>query len=361
MELFRANYQWANRPEDERFTSIQQMAEATKAYAANAREAEVPWNSLRVEAVGKDLQLLGRGGVPAALSHYAFGQLAQRAEAPTSYLRSLPPTLAAQNLNYGLAQRADSAGSRLLFHDRNGSGLLLRAATSEVYERIWNWEVMERLLDLESKGWQAASPDFTFASLPHSADPDLYASDHDMFAFVRHPERVVNDGTEYGLRRGLIISNSEVGDAALSVTYFLYRYQCGNHIIWGASDVKEIRVAHVGKSARGRFDSYVAEVSKYLDRSVSEEEATIASARVKLLGQTKEDVLDALFGKRSQLQLTRKVLEASYDAVVVEEDGDPRTVWGMVQGISRYSQSVPFADERTALDRAAGKVMKIAF
>jgi uncharacterized protein DUF932 len=360
MEIFKANSQWATRPEDERFTSLQAMHDACLAYAGKAREAEVAWNTMRFEAVGDDLQLLGRTGVPAALSHYAFGQLAQRASAPEAYLRTLPPTLAAQNLNFGLAKRSDDAGARLLFHDRNGSGLLLRAATSDIYERVWNHEVTQRLLELESRGWQAASPDFTF-DLPHSADPDLYASDHDMFAFIRHPDRVIDDGTQYGLRRGIIVANSEVGDCSLSATYFLYRYQCGNHIIWGAQDVKEIRVAHRGQNVRRRFDGYVADLSTYLDRSASDEEAMIQTARVKLLGQTKEQVLDVLFAKATQLDLTRKQITAGVEATVEEEDGDPRTVWGVVQGLTRYSQTLPFADERTAVDKAAGKVLKIAF
>src|SRR5467141_3417403 len=129
MEIFRANYQWANRPEDERFTSLQAMRDQCRAYQDSAREAEIPWNTLRVEKVENDLQLVGRTGVQATVGHYAFGQLAGRAQAPGGYLRTLPATLAAQNLNLGLAKRTDEATARLLFHDRNGGGLLLRAAT----------------------------------------------------------------------------------------------------------------------------------------------------------------------------------------------------------------------------------------
>jgi hypothetical protein len=44
-----------------------------------------------------------------------------------------------------------------------------------------------------------------------------------------------------------------------------------------------------------------------------------------------------------------------------DQDGDPNTVWGMVQGVTRYSQSLPHADKRTELDRAAGKLMQIEF
>ena len=46
----------------------------------------------------------------------------------------------------------------------------------------------------------------------------LYASDHDMFAFLVAPDRVISDGGGGSLMRGIFVRNSEVGDAALSVT-----------------------------------------------------------------------------------------------------------------------------------------------
>jgi hypothetical protein len=50
-------------------------------------------------------------------------------------------------------------------------------------------------------------------------------------------------------------------------------------------------------------------------------------------------------------------LAQDYDEI----DGDPHTVWGMAQGITRLSQQTPHADVRDRLDRTAGKVLKIAF
>ena len=64
---------------------------------------------------------------------------------------------------------------------------------------------------------------------------------------------------------------------------------------------------------------------------------------------------------RRSLGLTRKVIDAGYEAVIPAQDGDPRTVWGMMQGLTRHSQTVPFADARTTIDVAAGKLMEAAF
>lgn len=354
MELFKAHQQWSTRPADERFTSIQGLYDATKQYADASRERpSVPVASLRLEAQDKDVVLTGKGNVGATLTHWAFGQLAARCQAPASYLRSLPATLACQNLNHGLANRlqADqSATVNLLFH-LNG-GFVVRALTSDRYERVWNHEIAARLLGLESSGWAPAKPDIRVIDdrLP------LYASDHDMFAFVNHPSRTIDEpGNPGGLRRGLIVENSEVGASKLRMTRFLYREMCGNHIIWGAKNVSEIALRHVG-SIRHRLSSWDLEIRRYMDQGAAADEAMIAAARTRRIAATKDEVLDLLFGKKMP-GLTRAALESGYAAVVEDQDGDPRSVWGIVQGLTRHSQTLPYADARTDLDRAAGQLL----
>src|SRR5260370_10339969 len=145
MELFKANRQWATHPKDERFESLETLDEATRAYADTAVESDVLWSELRVENIDGDVQLIGTQQRPAVLTNWAFGQLASRVKAPAEYLSRLPATLAAQNINFGLKQRAESEPSKsasLLIH-RNGS-MLVRALTSEKYTRIWNLEVAQK-------------------------------------------------------------------------------------------------------------------------------------------------------------------------------------------------------------------------
>src|SRR5580693_1978336 len=202
MELFTAHRQWSKRPADERFETVKALYEATKAYAKIAAEKVVSWSDIRLEASKDDIFITGKAKVPAMLTHWAFGQLCQRVEAPASYLRDLPATLAVQNLNHGLANNVeqDKSDAAMLFH-RNGN-LLLRAIMTERYERIWNYEVAERLLALEDTGWEPARPDIR-QSLGDF--PALYASGHDMFAFMRKQSAIVREpGNPDGLQRGVI-------------------------------------------------------------------------------------------------------------------------------------------------------------
>lgn len=348
MELFAAHRQWAKRPDDERFPDLESLYRATKSYAEHATQKEVAVSDLRVEKQDEDIVLMGRRDVPARFTHWGFGQLCVKLGAPAAYLRSLPATLAAQNLNHGLKIQPPN-NVQLLFHE-NGN-LVLRAITSERYHRIWNWEVAERLLGLN--GWEPATPD-----QPFEKTTALYASDHDMFVFLRNPNLYIKEpGTDSPLYRGVIVQNSEVGASALKFMSFLYRYMCGNHIIWGASQVIDFSLRHIG-TVRERMELFHGKIRQYMESSANEEQQKIATARSHMLGGTKEEVLDFLFGKRSLL-LSRRSLEAGYDAVIEEQDGSPRSVWGMMQGLTRYSQSTPYADERQRIDTAAGKLMEL--
>ncbi len=359
MELFHAHKQWANRPADEQFNSITEMHNAAKAYAATAVERnDVSYTTLRAEVQGEDVALVGKGGAPAKLTNWAFGQLSARAEAPASYLRGLPATLAVQNINHGLKRKQeDGATANLLFHS-NGQ-LICRAVTGDKYERIWNHEVTARMLDLEARGWEPARPDIRITDDGAS----LYVSDHDMFGFLRMKNRTIAqpvrsaEGDQQPMYKGLIYGNSEVGAGSIWAMSFLYNEMCGNHIIWGASGVVEFRAKHVG-TVRERTQAWASKLIQYADSTMSHEEMRVKRAASTTIAATKEELLDTLFGMRS-LGLSRKALEASYTACIPSQDGDPLTVWGFVQGATRYSQTIKYADQRMVVDKAASKLLDL--
>src|SRR4051812_29631851 len=126
MELFTANSQWSNRPADERFETLQDMYVQTRKYYESARETERPVSELRVEAIDKDIALVGKMNHPAKLTNWASDHPPPRFTAQPSYLRPPPATLAANNLNHGLSRLAlkgdsdSSPRAKMLFH-MNGS------------------------------------------------------------------------------------------------------------------------------------------------------------------------------------------------------------------------------------------------
>lgn len=359
MTLTQANREWANRPADERMPDLETMHARALQQKGAGLEKEVPFDSLRVEAKDDNLYL-SRGAQPIKLMNWAFTQMCQRVGAPSEYLAGLPGTLAAQNLNHGLARRvAEATGNgiaKLLFH-KNGDWLV-RAVTTGAYERIWNCELTERLLDKQDEGWEPARPDF---NVQGDDFPSLYLGDRNMFAFIRLKNDYIQQPVAFSnsappIYKGYIVWNSEVGDKKIGGMSFCYNGMCGNHLIWGARDVFEFEARHVGR-VRDNLQAFAVRLREYARKSLKEDEATIKKATYKMIAATKEEVLEKLFGKRS-VKLSRKTLEAGYDAVRIDQDGDPKTVWGMVQGLTRHSQTLPNADARTEVDRAAGRVLE---
>lgn len=385
MELFHASKQWAERPEDERFETLESMHQACKSYADAAKTAHVPYSQLRAEAIDGEVQLTGRSGVLAKFTHWAFGQLCRTVEAPADYLRELPATLAVQNLNHGLKEKADgyNGEAQLLFH-QNG-GLLLRSVTSDKYARIWNRDVTARILPLQNDGWKvpparpamegqrgtrpatqadvlrcAGSLGIAIKEGDLIAPAGLYASDHDMFAFMVNESKPIDSGTGKPMYKGFFAWNSEVGAASFGLMTFLYDSVCGNHIVWGAKDVREIRIRHIGNADVRSTRHLAVELKNYVESSVGDIEMTIARARRTTIAMTKDEVLDSLFKKRVTSLVN---LDKAYQLAEKHEDlhGAPNTVWGMVSGLTRLSQETPYADQRAALDRSAAKILEITF
>jgi hypothetical protein len=355
MQLFKANQQWSTRPDDESFASLDALHDACASYRDVAKVATVPYTKLAVVPVGADVHVTGPNGGSAALTHWAFGQLSARAEAPASYLRTLPAELAASNLTHGLAKRTTDETASMMFH-QNG-GLLCRAITSERYTRIWNVDITSRLLRLRD-----TFPQWQPAPAAMDGKRGLYASDHDLFAFLVDNDRRVFENANGGLSRGFFVWNSEVGAASFGVMKFLYEYVCGNHIVWGASQVSELRVRHIGDADTRAWRELATEIRRYADSSVSDDEARIEATRRCILGADKDAVLDKIFGLRIPV-LSRKRADDAYQAAEAHVDwyGDPRSAWGIANGITELARALPYTDERVAMDRAAGKVLSIAF
>lgn len=388
MELFKASNQWSTRPDDERFWTVAEALDQTKSYAESAVEKVGYHQDLRVEAVGTEIHMLGKSGIPARLSHHAFGQIAGMAGAPAGYLRDLPATLAAQNVNHGLKARGDNSKAQMLFH-RNGE-ILLRAITSDNYSRIWNFEVFERLQEMTAQGWKVPparpSPMGSSRSRPATeadilrksnsvgglkvkvgdmiAPAGVYASDHDMFCFLINEDRRIDDGSADGLSRGLFLWNSEVGAKSLGIQEFRFKSVCGNHIVWGASGVKEVRIRHVGKGAREAFRTVHQAVRAYNGASASGEEDAIRRAQRMVLGTNRAETLDAVYKLVSskRIPLGQKLLGEALDLAEkrVDDYGSPRTVWAVGNALTELSQKSAYAEDRVAIDTAAGKLMQAA-
>ncbi len=149
--LYAAHRQWQTRPADERFWTLGEAHDRARNIRGMSYEKEcIPYRALRAEVQG-DLHLTCNGRDRIGLTHWSFGQLCTRIGAPSAYLRSLSPDLAAQNLNYGFENRSKGEAAMLVL---NGEVPLARAFTSEDYARVWNDDVFALCERLMARGWR---------------------------------------------------------------------------------------------------------------------------------------------------------------------------------------------------------------
>lgn len=396
--LTQANHQWTTRPADERFWTVADAKLARAQTRARSFDVERLLGDLRVEAIDGDVRIVSRKGNPAELTHHSFGQLAQVAGAPASYLRRLPATLTAQNINHGLkaapgdakvslmVQKSAPVGSADQELDR---GLTLRALTSPGYRRIWDDEFLDLCGRLEDLGWRAppARPSpaaengpmrlATEADVLRNAnhlglsvkvgDPigpaGVYAGDRDSFVFLIDDRTLVSDGYRGGLCRGVFLWNSEVGDKSIGATWFYFDTVCGNHFVHGASGIKSVRFAHVG-SVQRRW----AESTRSIDKAaqawdVRGVEGFLAKCRALTLAAKRTEVIEVVaeVARAKRINLTSALIAEGYDAAErrVEDFGPPNTAWGLVSGLTAVSQLRKNAEDRAEIDRAAGRLATV--
>jgi hypothetical protein len=380
--MYAASSEWNKRPADERFWTLAEMRGACAAERVASREKKVPFALISAVKVDGGIGIVGGEGNPVRMNHHAFGQLATTVGAPGGYLRGLDRSTAVDCLNQGLAPlkaRGDVSDRSILFSV--AARPVVRAFQSESYEREWNDDVCRYLEQLG--GWRPPAglavgddprhrPATAEDILPGQINigpgsmigpAGLYASDHDMFAFLVAPDRPIDDGTGKPLMRGIFVRNSEVGECSLTFSFFLMQAVCGNHIVWSPKDVHEIKIRHVGKEPLGRaVKGFEATLARYRD-SAPEEERMIAAARKLVLGNTRDEVLAAVikYARTHSIKVSERALKKAYE--VAEEHvswyGQPNTVWGVVAGLTHASQAGGQADKRDSSDREAAKLLQM--
>jgi hypothetical protein len=358
VNLYDANAQWMNRPADQRFETLAALAQSVTDRRSRSRSKVAKLQDVSVRAAGeKGVEIVSNGsGAVVSPTSWAFGQLCQRIGAPAGYLRNLPTDLVAQNLNHSLKQ-ADKEELRLLTVESESSASdTLNAVTSTTYGRIWDADVVaavQRIVD-KSGGKFFNPKDW---SGKHSG---LYASDHDVFAFMIDGGSIVDGGGDRDqLNRGFFVWNSETGAKSFGLKTFLFRYACGNHIVWGAEDITELVIRH-SQGAPARFDNEAfPRLLEYTNASAKPVEDQVRKAKAyRLPFEDGKKGADALIPFGLKYGFTRPEVRGAF-ALATEEEGQCDNLWDLVNGLTAHARGYEFVDSRIDLETRAGKLIAL--
>lgn len=360
--LDQCHHQWATRPADERFTSLDAMLKQMTQQANISREAVINPNKLVMQTIDDGRLMMDDGQQLLEPSAWAFDQLAYMADAPAGYLRKLPASISAQALNHGLKQHQGDVGvlargKHGLAQDGTGT---LAAVTGPKYGRIWNRDVVKALRDRFGNG---VDGDF---KVPGEFGKDvkitkenttLYAGDRDMFVFLADEKnRIELPGRRGGqmgsFARGFFVWNSEVGSRTLGIATFLFDYVCSNRLVWGAQGFEEIKITHT-QSAPQRFMEEIApQLDAYSQQATAGIRGAIEDARAKRIDTPVDEFLRKF--------LTKKDADAVMAAHLIEEDRPIESLWDASVGITAYAKQIENQDNRIWYERLGGKMVEMA-
>lgn len=349
MNLMHVSHNWATRPDDQRYLDLASLHDAVKARRESSRVDDAALDCLTVKATEDGAMHLRSETVDfGRLTHYAFGQVCQRVGAPASYLRSLPPALAELPLAYSL-EKTDDRDAKIL--SRQNGSQYVAGITSPTYGRIWDEEVVAACRTyLDPQVWKV--PAASYSQRDSRRATTLYASDRDVFLFLVSENVIVADGER--VNRGIIVKNSEVGAAAMEFLRFTYDFVCDNRIVWGAKNLEGIKIRHTSGGPMRFIQKALPALKDYVNAETTQLADTIRRAKRLEVGSSREEVYDWL-NKRG---FTRSVAKRAYDAAEADPRSyNPRTVWGLVQGITDVAHDITYQDARTDLETKAGSLL----
>ena len=372
--------QWFNRPDDQKFLTLDDMLAHKKVDAQRMTSRTV--DTHKVKIIGDfDESNPSRGNIFVeytdenkqehynAPTNWSFGQLSQLAGAPAGYLKDLPAPLAADCIQWGLKYNRSKDLIKVYGNQANGGEL--RAATGPDYGRIFDWEILDPIKNLiDESGGRWKVPGMMVGSRNGLAvyDPEvpvsmetttLFASDRDVFVFLvddRNPIEVgkLPNGEPDLMFRGFYAWNSETGSKTAGIAAMYLRGVCMNRNLWGVENFEEIKIRHT-KFAPDRFAMEARPaLQSFANGSTHSFIEGVQAAKDARIAKDDEERLDFLTKRAGLSGRMAKAASARH----FKEEGRPvETVWDAAQAITAIARDVPHQDARIQVERKAGALL----
>lgn len=340
--LHRAHNELFRRKPDESFGSFNELKIECSSGRVVAEEHWVPINELTIT---HDLTLGIDDNPDYRLNEWSFSQLCRMAGVSKDTINQLSTKTASKALQETLP--ACDKPLQILAQENE-----IRSVHGVAYTRLWNIELLELVEEFASDfvpPHQAGSGDSQDAR-----GTGLYCGEQDMFAFMIDPTGWAEiDGEAFA--PGFFIWNSEVGRRTMGVQTFWFQKICANHIVWDATEVVEFSRKHTANvrdglpEVRRIIESLIAKRDERRDSFVT----CIRKAMKERIGRDADDVVSLL----TKEGIPRRAIKAAME--IARQQG-AFTIFSVVDALTRVSQQVQNAGDRTALDTKIGQLLALA-
>jgi hypothetical protein len=323
---------------------IERQAKSKADYVADTRQMVLHSNGTSKLAVGNQGEF--------EVTEHTHRQIAEFADVPKAYydrLRKDAPELLDRNVNHWFAE----APKRRMVRTLDGNA---RAFLSDRYRPLDNYELLEAVLPtlLETPGLSLASCEVTESRLYIKATTDRITG-----------EVKVGDVVQ----AGIVISNSEIGAGAISVTPMSLRLICVNGAVHNDMGTRRNHVGRIADAGEDAFRLYADETIQADDRAFwlktrDTVKSTLTEATFnKILAQMREAAsvtvahpVEAIEVLANRFRLP-EVEKSSILTNLIQ--GADLSMWGVANAITATAQDVPSYDRATELETLGGSLLSM--
>ncbi|HBE67042.1 MAG TPA: DUF932 domain-containing protein [Planctomycetaceae bacterium] len=227
------------------------------------------------------------------------------------------------------------------------TGSDIRSVHGVAYTRLWNADLLDVVNEFAS--------DFT---PPQTAMDDtstgLYCGEQDLFAFMIDPTGWAEIEGE-AFAPGFFVWNSEVGKRSLGIQTFWFQKACQNHIVWDATEVVDFSRKHTANVRDGlnEIRTILERLGARRDERRDSFATVMKKAMTERLGDDAEEVTKVLSAEKIPRGLIK-------DAMEIARQHGGFTIFALVDALTKLSQKVAYAGDRTELDSRVGQLLALA-
>lgn len=337
--LTKAHRELYARSPDECFDSLQSLWEHCH---RRKQESLDRWTASQDLRVCPSDNLLGlNAGTDGAflLNDWSFTQLCKIAGVGKDTVNRLSPETAAQVFAETLPRSAKPM--QLLTKEQS-----VRSLHGVSYTRLWDVDLVTTLREF--------AVDFQPPQKAITGGTGLYAGEQDVFAFLIDPTGWAEIGGE-AFAPGFFVWNSEVGKRSVGISTFWFQAVCQNHIVWDATEVTEFTRKHTASvhDSLGEIRRMIEALVQKRDERKDGFVKLMKKAMETTLGQDADEVEKVLAKQGITKSLAKRALE------IAMEKGR-FTVWCILDALTRLTQELENAGDRTEADQKVSRLLALA-
>ncbi len=338
--LTQASQELFRRSPDECYPSLQALWEHCQKQKEESAELWQPSERLRPKPYPGALVLgFDDADREVFLNDWSFSQLCRLAGVSKDTINRLSPETASR----ALQETVPTIDKPIQVLRANTS---VRSIHGVAYTRLWDVDLLTMLREFATD-FQPPQPGMNGAT-------GLYAGEQDMFCFLIDPAGWAEiDGQAFA--PGFFVWNSEVGRRSLGVSTFWFQAVCANHIVWDATEVVEFTRKHTARvheslnEIRGIVEALVQKRDQRRDGFVK----VMRRAMETRLGDKAEEVEKALTKNGITQAMAKKATE------IAQQQG-AFTIFALVDALTRMTQEVHNAGDRTESEQKVGRLLALA-